>query len=608
MSEENSNLIIKAQLDTTGMTSNADDAASALDKLGEAGRGMGDSTAESMAKTMDKAATTADKLAKVERLMIGLQSLSTGGDLAATDLLGGVEVFASFLGPEGEVVAGAIAIVSSLVDMAAALNNANSAAQAQANTEIAAAKKIGDAQAALNELVQQGYDERAQAAEASFSAIASAYDTEQTKVNTLIGAIRDLQRAQDVLTNAKLASKMAELDAKEEQEERGKTPEQQKAIKQKYDTERLNVRQEAGQEQALAEINSGMADRDQAQHALDAKRNELTDLQRKADEAKNALELSGVAAPSDLQIMQKQKADLEWKNKTPGGLSGQDIVDYENIKVALPAVEEMDKINGPQYTISLANLEDQRAAAQKDVKEDRDKETLSHSAIDQAMGKPLLPIAMAKVDDLQAQINHINVHNSAQTNNNNAQATLATAQKDAAPELVKLASAVQIAETLLTAAMLNGGTLVQNEATARHRMEDARNQPDVPSQPISALPNPQVARGQPVPQLGGGSPANEAPPLLEPLVETRTAGAQAMQAATQAHAQLVSSLQSFTDDGQKLAELMTDLARATDKATKTLGHRISVAEAAIASLKTVIINCNDTLKMLKSKNEGRGGS
>lgn len=79
-----------------------------------------------------------------------------------------------------------------------------------------------------------------------------------------------------------------------------------------------------------------------------------------------------------------------------------------------------------------------------------------------------------------------------------------------------------------------------------------------------------------------------------------------MQAAAQAHAQLVSSLQSFTDDGQKLAELMTDLARATDKATKALGHRISVTEAAIASLKTVTTNCNDTRSILNSQNGNRG--
>ena len=354
MPDETSNILIQAQLDTSGMVSSANDAASALDKFGEAGRGMGGSTAEGMAKTMDKAAATVDKLAKVERLMLGLQSLSTGGDLAATDVLGGVEVFASFLGPEGEAVAGAIAIVSSLIDMATALNNANAAAQAQANAESAAAKKIAEAQAALNQLVQQGYDERAQAAAASFNAIASDYDTEQTKVNALIGAMKDLQGAQDELTNAKLASKMAELDAKEEQEERGKTPGQQKAIKQKYDTERLNVRQEAGQEQTLAEINSRIADRDQAQQAFDAKKNELTDLQRKADEAKIKLDQSGVAAPSDLQIVQKRMADLEWQMDT-NHISGEGIAEYQKLEKALPAINENDKVDGPQYDISFSS-------------------------------------------------------------------------------------------------------------------------------------------------------------------------------------------------------------------------------------------------------------
>jgi len=263
---------------------------------------------------------------------------------------------------------------------------------------------------------------------------------------------------------------------------------------------------------------------------------------------------------------------------------------------------------GPSYDLQLSYLVKQLKTDEKIVRdnpENEDSDFLSNTSYNRLHAQADEREAKAKIDAIGYYNGTAEAAKVAGAKNSELQLTgqnEITELKAKVAALEAMVKAAQIRENALNTAIIPTEQAKLNDAEANSQqrklpvavpMSYGTNALPLLTQPItSGQPSPLTQSVMPDAQASPGlqiaptsPPANEPPPLLQPLVERSAAGAQAMQAATQAHAQLVSNLQSFTDDGQKLAELMTDLARATDKATKTLGHRISVAEAAIASLK-----------------------
>ncbi len=605
MPDDTTSLNFQATLNADEVKSGASEAVSALEDVGEAGRGMS-------AKTVEQTANLLDSLVKVRDAVQALQGLLSGGDFAMTDLLGGVEVLASKLGPEGELAAGVIAITSSLLELTSTQDGSAAAAQRQAEAEREAAAEISESASGMMKDVEAAYTAYGQGAPSAMDNVADSFKIVTDQIEAQVRATKDLQSAQDELKGAQLAAQIAKFDQQEEEDERGKTPEQAETIKREYQHKRLDARQKFDSDKAHDDAVSVEGDLSKAQVALQNKQKALDDSEAVYKNAMIDLDKANQSivrteVQPDVKWAKSQIAELQAKVNA-GTSTKEEQKQIDDFTDQLPLLQTKEDQHGKSYDLQLSYLVKQLKADEKIVRdnpESEDSDFLSNTSSNRLH-------AQADERDTKAKIDAIGYYNGAIEAANAAEAKNSELQLTGQNEITELKAKVAALETKVQAAQIRENTLnaaiIPTEQAKLNDADDNTRQKKLPaavpmSYGTSQLPpsTPPVASDQlsPLTQAGvpgaqispsrqiapTSPPANEAPPLLQPLVETNTVGAQAMQAAAQAHAQLVSSLQSFTDDGQKLAELMTDLARATDKATKALGHRISVTEAAIASLK-----------------------
>ena len=285
------------------------------------------------------------------------------------------------------------------------------------------------------------------------------------EASAAIKATKELQAAQDELKSAKLAADVALLNAREEDQSIGKTPDEQAAIKRQFEQKRLNLRQQFEEAKADEEIQARQSELTETQTSLASKKKELAnqdasyaEAMRRADDAYRAI--IGTGVKSDAESAKDRISELETKQNA-GTASPAEKTELQGLQDRLDLLLEQQRMVGPAYTEEQKRLE----TALKD-----NEKTYQDHPEDQVGVR-----ARLAADDIRDQLNAISYYQSA----SGSLATIAKdnskAQEEGKIAVIELTAKVRALTDRLGAAELHAATLSGIvDPTAQQQLQDAQ--------------------------------------------------------------------------------------------------------------------------------------
>jgi len=193
-------------------------------------------------------------------------------------------------------------------------------------------------------------------------------------------ALDTIQKAQDQLRDAKTALRLATLDTQEQQDLNGKSGAEAEQIRARYALQKDNVRQQADQEKAAAEVAAAQKQIDDLEKTKQAKQREMdaagkdfTSASENFNSARRAINENGdeddyshardrVAA---LQDQKKNVGNLDDDGNVIQPLTATEEIDLHNLAAALPGLQAKTVAQGPQFDNELARKQAELAAQNK---------------------------------------------------------------------------------------------------------------------------------------------------------------------------------------------------------------------------------------------------
>jgi len=359
---------IKATIDTSGASAGADQLAADGDKIAQSVKGVG-GAAEDTTPKISKMLEESGGMRESRRLASELFESMRGGDESIAGLSGilrYVLISSEALAPAGPLGMAIVGIGAALVSLIA-----THAAHADAATKDATATDaFADANRRLDEILKEVDKDKFWTQELDGAAQVTAQLEEQAK------AYKIIQAARDALSSAKLGLEIAKIDKQEADESAKARPDQQDALRAKYEYERDFARNQAEQQKAAAETAQKVADLDrlnvtkqQGQAKVEAGGEGIQRAAANEHEKRLAL----VFDQSDYQYardranaLSQQKADAAAGYEGSKALAPKEEIELETLMRAVEGLRQKEVNDGPQYTEQIDRSKDEIKAQEKD--------------------------------------------------------------------------------------------------------------------------------------------------------------------------------------------------------------------------------------------------
>jgi len=289
-----------------------------------------------------------------------------------------------------------IAIASGVALVTQVMEEHSQKAQAAADKAKEKTEAAESSSKAYAEDLKSAFGEMEKSAKTAFDSIGEMYQGLIAQTRAAINATKELQSAQDELKSAKLAAQIALLNAQEEEEEDGKTPDQRAIIKRRFEAQRLNLRQEFDEDKAKGEVESRQAELAQVQADLALKKKELSDEENKYAEALKDADNAGQGliannVQSDAEYAESQIKALREK-RDRGTASRDDLIKLEGFEDSAPLLRQKENESGKSF-----QEQNKRLVAALDANE-----KTAHDHPDEAIGERAASHAQDIKDQLRA--------------------------------------------------------------------------------------------------------------------------------------------------------------------------------------------------------------